>query len=164
MLILILGPPGSGKGTIAQLLAKKIKYQHLDLGSLLRKKATPEMKKYMEQGKLIPNKEIIKFITKYVQGNRILDGFPRNITQAKQIPKPDYIFYLQVKKATIYKRLQNRARIEQRTDDKKEIIKKRLEEYQKKTAPLLKYYTYICINAEPSPQEILKSILSHLKK
>ncbi|MFN3870298.1 MAG: adenylate kinase [Aquificaceae bacterium] len=90
MILVFLGPPGSGKGTQAKNLSKELGLLHLSTGDLLRdavKKATPlglKAKEYMERGELVPDSLIISLIEEVMpsQGGFILDGFPRTITQA----------------------------------------------------------------------------------
>ena len=162
-MIILLGQPGAGKGSVAKLLAKKLNYTHIDTGQLIRTHATKEIKKYMQQGKLLPTKLILPIIKKHLKKKCILDGFPRNIAQAKLLPKPEYIFYLMVEKSLAHQRLLKRAKIEHRTDDTEQVIKKRFKEYEKKTKPLLKFYKPIKVDGNLGTQKLLKQILTHIR-
>lgn len=165
MIIILLGPPGSGKGTMARDLAKRLGLEHIEIGNILRNRKDKKIKEFMQKGKLIPNKIVINIINKKINGkDLILDGFPRTLTQAKMLKqKPNYVFFLQLNKKIIYTRLLKRAKIEGRSDDTKTTISTRIKEYEKQTKPLLKYYSIIKIDATQTPEKVLKDILLHLK-
>ena len=184
MNIIILGPQGSGKGTQAKLLAKKLNLKHISTGELLRQAAQEPTKKgqiikhLLTKGTLIPFEttlELLKPVLKKTTTGFILDGMPRNLRQAehldwflKQIKKSiDQVVYITLSKKSTFERLEKRAEIEGRSDDTKEAIKKRLEIYQKETVPVIRYYqkqgNFIEIDGEPSIKEIHQSILSKLR-
>ena len=93
MKLILLGPPGSGKGTISERLAKEYSLFHLSPGELLReevKKGTTlgkEIKKFIENGDLVPNQFVVELVRLEIDGHKsyILDGFPRTIDQAQAI-------------------------------------------------------------------------------
>ncbi|MBU0470196.1 MAG: nucleoside monophosphate kinase [Nanoarchaeota archaeon] len=93
MKIILLGPPGSGKGTVSERLEKDFNLAHVSAGELLReevKKDTAigrDIKKFMEKGNLVPNRFVVEMVKLEVNGkdNYILDGFPRSVEQAKLI-------------------------------------------------------------------------------
>lgn len=118
MKVLILGPPGSGKGTISEQLEKEFHFFHVSAGELLRKEAaknTAEAKKIktmIDAGHLVPNELVVKLIKKDVKNKRkyILDGFPRNVEQAEAIEdlKVDVAINLDVPEEIIIERLSGR--------------------------------------------------------
>ncbi|MBI4146385.1 nucleoside monophosphate kinase [Candidatus Woesearchaeota archaeon] len=175
MNIIILGPQGSGKGTQAQLLSKKYGYKHLSTGDIIRQgiekkdPAALAIEKGIAQGKLVPDKLILKLVKQNLVENNILDGVPRTITQAEaldEITNIDLVIELQLTDEEGIKRLSSRqhcpkcraiygqesppknkntcdkdgTKLAQREDDKPEAIKKRLETYREETEPLIEYY------------------------
>ena len=124
MRIILLGPPGSGKGTQAKLLSKKYSIPHIAMGDILREevaKKTPLGKKvnvYMSKGELVPDEIVIEVLKKRLQeadcvDGFILDGFPRTLNQAKALDnmlnelnlKIDAVIYIEVPDEEIMKRL-----------------------------------------------------------
>jgi len=122
--IILLGPPGSGKGTQAKLLSKKYSIPHIAMGDILREevaKKTPLGKKvnvYMSKGELVPDEIVIEVLKKRLQeadcvDGFILDGFPRTLNQAKALDnmlnelnlKIDAVIYIEVPDEEIMKRL-----------------------------------------------------------
>ena len=160
MNIILFGPPGAGKGTQAKHLVKKINGFQVSTGDMLR----DEIKKNSEIGKKIINdmndgkfvsdeivNELIKkviFDEKY-KNKLIFDGYPRSLEQAKNLEtilessnqKIDYIFFLNVSKAVIIKRVEKRKTLEKRSDDDSNIILKRYETYMDMTRPVLDFYS-----------------------
>ena len=160
MNIILFGPPGAGKGTQAKYLVKKINGFQISTGDLLRE----EIRKDTEIGKIITNDmnygkfvsdEIVnKLIEKHTldetKKNRLIfDGYPRSISQAKNLEnllnnsnqKIDHIFFLNVNKETIIKRIEKRKIIEKRSDDELNTILNRYETYMKTTRPVLDFYS-----------------------
>ena len=160
MNIILFGPPGAGKGTQAKYLVKKIKGFQISTGELLR----DEIKKDSEIGKIIINDmndgkfvsdEIVnKLIKNFIFDTKkkdklIFDGYPRSLSQAQNLDtmlnnssqKIDFIFYLNVNKETILKRIQKRKTIENRSDDELNTIIKRYDTYMETTKPVLDYYS-----------------------
>lgn len=186
MRIILLGPPGAGKGTQAKVLAEKLKVAHISTGDILRqnvKEETPlgkEAKDYMERGLLVPDGLMAKMLKERfsqadVKSGFILDGYPRNLAQAKTLEEIfesqnigiDWIIYLDSSEKVIIQRLSGRlvcskcqanyhiknmppkkegicdrcgGHLYQRSDDKVETIKRRLEVYRKESADLIDYY------------------------
>lgn len=117
--IIFLGPPGSGKGTQAQLIAKKFKIPHISTGDIFRKiiatnkpkKLAIAIKKYVQSGLLVPDKIVFQAVKSVLEKNKkyILDGYPRNINQAKLIDKyldtNSIVVYFKVPEKEIVKRL-----------------------------------------------------------
>ncbi len=181
MKIVMLGPPGSGKGTYSSRLSKKLGIPHISTGDLLREEVSKgsdlgkKAKEYMDKGELVPNEIVLEILKQRLQQpdcekGFILDGFPRNLEQAKileTITKIDLVIYLDVPDEIIIERLSNRrickkcgaiynlktmppkvpgkcdicgGELYQREDDKPEVVKRRLETYRKETTPLIQYY------------------------
>ncbi len=159
MFILLLGAPGSGKGTQGNILAQRLGLPKITTGDLLRaavKAGTPlgkDAKKYMDKGQLVPDGVILGLIKdelakpEAAQG-AILDGFPRNAAQAELVDRTlaerghrlTHILLLDVGEDELVRRIQARAGIERRSDDTPETIRTRLQVYQRDTAPLIAHY------------------------
>ena len=160
MNVVIFGPPGAGKGTQAQNIAKKFNLLQLSTGDLLRN----EIKNKSEIGKEIDeiiskgdfatddivNKLIANIIFDPKKKNMLIfDGYPRSLSQAKNLDvllknsnqKIDFIFFLNVNKDTIIKRIERRKILEQRSDDDLSTILKRYDTYMETTRPVLDFYS-----------------------
>ncbi|HPC10355.1 MAG TPA: nucleoside monophosphate kinase [archaeon] len=180
-ILIVLGAPGSGKSTQADLICKEFNYEHIIESDLLKQeilKKTPLSKKIakiMNEGKLVPYEItcdiLFKKIKKSKKNKIVIDGFPREINQAIVF---DYfvfsenidflgIVYLSLSKESSVKRLLLRKR----KDDTKKIIQKRLEIYYKETKPVIERYKkqkkLIEIDGEPSIEEIFKNVKNKLK-
>ena len=160
MNIILFGPPGAGKGTQAKYLVNKIDGFQISTGDLLReeiKKDTDIGKKIitnMNDGKFVSD-EIVNDLIKNIildprkKSKLIFDGYPRSISQAKNLnsllgdsnQKIDYVFFLNVDKDTIIKRIEKRKILEKRSDDDLETILKRYDTYMKTTKPVLDFYS-----------------------
>ena len=160
MNIILFGPPGAGKGTQAKYLLKKINGFQISTGEMLR----DEIKKNSEIGKKIINdmndgkfvsdtivNELIKTVISDPQKkNRLIfDGYPRSINQAKNLDllltsshqKIDFIFFLNVNKDMIIKRIEKRKTLENRSDDNLNTILRRYDTYMETTKPVLDFYS-----------------------
>ena len=160
MNIILFGPPGAGKGTQSKFLVKILNNFQISTGDMLReeiKKDTEIGKKiirYMNEGKFVDD-EIVNSLMKKVisdnskKGKLIFDGYPRTIDQAKNLDlllteskqQIDFIFFLNVNKETIIKRIEKRKFEEKRGDDDLDTILKRYDTYLKTTSPVLDYYS-----------------------
>ena len=163
MIIILLGPPGSGKGTQANFIQSKLSIPHLSTGDILRQSVKNEtnlgnkVKNIMAKGKLVSDDLILDVIKERISQSDcdqglILDGYPRNITQAESLNtilkdinrKIDRILFLDVDFAVLQSRIESRSKEnneEKRADDTVEVLIKRLEEYRSQTAPLSEYYS-----------------------
>jgi len=158
--IVLFGPPGAGKGTQAKNLEKKLNNFQISTGDMLRdeiKKDTEIGKKIisnMNEGKFVEDEIVNKLIKKVVfdpqkKDKLIFDGYPRTIEQAKNLDsvlassnqKIDFIFFLNVKKNALIKRIEKRKILEKRSDDDLGIILKRYDTYMETTSPVLDYYS-----------------------
>lgn len=158
--IVLFGPPGAGKGTQSQNLIEKYELIHLSTGDILRGEIsnnTPlglEAKKLMDQGILVPDAVVIGMISNKLDQNPsakgfIFDGFPRTVAQAEALDQLLFsknesisgMIALEVDEVELEKRLLNRGKDSGRPDDQNpEIIRKRVQEYTSKTAPVANYY------------------------
>ena len=160
MNIILFGPPGAGKGTQSKYLVKKINGFQISTGDLLRdeiKKDTDIGKMIindMNDGKFISDKIVNNLIRNFIfdtqkKDKLIFDGYPRSISQAKNLDimlnesnqKIGLIFFLNVNKETILKRLQKRKIIEKRNDDELETTMRRYDAYMETTKPVLDFYS-----------------------
>lgn len=157
MYLMILGAPGSGKGTQGKMLAEHLQVPEVSTGELLRaavKQGTPlgrQAKTYMDRGQLVPDDVILGLIREILdQGKRgmMMDGFPRTVAQAQAVDqllaekqaRVDRVVLLDVAEDELIKRLLARAAKEGRSDDNLESIKTRLKVYHEQTQPLISYY------------------------
>jgi adenylate kinase len=184
--IILMGPPGSGKGTAADDLKVATRYEHVSTGDMLRaavKAGTPvalEAKSYMDRGALVPDDVIIRIVEERLQagpsGARYMfDGFPRTVRQAELLDelfrridgRITHVFDLQVPRSLIIARIGSRrvcrqcgavynlrgmtpkvdgicdrcgGEVYQRPDDNEATVAKRLDVYEKESAPLIEYY------------------------
>ncbi|MEK6809861.1 MAG: adenylate kinase [Nanoarchaeota archaeon] len=118
MKLIILGPPGSGKGTVSERLAKDFNLLHISVGDLLRKEEKKktelgkEIKSYIDKGNLVPHQMAVDIAKKAIgkKKNFIFDGFPRSVDQARSIEELDIdaVIYLDVQEKEVIKRLSGR--------------------------------------------------------
>ena len=163
MIIILLGPPGSGKGTQANFIQNKLSIPHLSTGDILRQSVKNEtdlgnkVKNIMAKGELVSDDLVLDVIKERVSQSDcnlgfILDGYPRNITQAESLNivlkdidrNIDKILFLDVDFEVLESRIESRTKEnneEKRADDTSEVLIKRLEEYKIQTAPLGEYYS-----------------------
>jgi len=157
--LVLLGPPGSGKGTQAARLTAKYRIPQIATGDILRAAVdagTPlgqQVKAYLDRGELVPDSLVVDIIRHRLaepdsKQGFILDGFPRTVPQAQaldallsELQRPlDAVLYLQVDRRSLLDRLSHRAAVDQRSDDRPEIIAHRIDGFLEQTAPLIDYY------------------------
>ena len=160
MNIILFGPPGAGKGTQAKYLVKKLNNFQISTGDILRheiKNDTDIGKKIinvMNDGRFVSDDIVNQLLEKQVfdpqkKNKLIFDGYPRSINQAKNLDllldssnqKIDFVFFLNVNKETIIKRIQKRKILEKRSDDELGTILKRYDTYMETTKPVLDFYS-----------------------
>ena len=185
MRIVLLGPPGSGKGTQAALLVKQLGVPHISTGALLRdaaKRGTKlglQAKALTDQGELVPDDVISGMLEerlgqKDVKSGFILDGYPRNLAQAESLtilldrldqPVEEAIL-IDIEPQQIIKRIAKRAQEEGRADDTEETVRNRLRVYAEQTAPVADYYAerglLTRVLGEGGIDEIFQRVLSIL--
>tara|TARA_B100000579_G_scaffold111736_1_gene89358 strand:- start:1228 stop:1779 length:552 start_codon:yes stop_codon:yes gene_type:complete len=182
MKLLIMGPPGAGKGTQAEILAKRFNLVHLSTGDILRKeidKASEvglKAQTYMNAGNLVPDEVLLEImhstLTELQDSGVILDGFPRTIPQAIGLSKIfqslnqaiDIIINIEVDKDVLIKRLVERAEKSGRPDDTEEVIVNRQNVYSDLTAPLIEFYqsNIIHIDGDGSINQVTERILKRI--
>ena len=182
MKLLIMGPPGAGKGTQAKILANKFDLVHLSTGDILRKEINKssevgiKAQTYMNAGNLVPDEVLLEImqstLTELKDSGVILDGFPRTIPQARGLSKIfqslnqtiDSIINIEVDKNVLITRLVERAKKSGRADDTEEIIVNRQNVYLELTAPLIEFYEskIIHIDGDGSIDEVTERILNHI--
>ncbi|MEJ2668127.1 MAG: adenylate kinase [Deinococcales bacterium] len=156
--VLLMGPPGAGKGTQAALLAEGRGLRKLSTGDMLRghvdrgTELGVRAKGIMDAGELVPDELIVAMVRSEVDGMRpvraLFDGFPRTPVQAAALDKLLHdegveltaAVALEVDEDELVRRLEGRARQEGRSDDNEATIRNRMAVYQRQTQPLLEYY------------------------
>jgi adenylate kinase len=158
--LVLFGPPGAGKGTQSSKIIDKFGLIHLSTGDLLRAEITAgttlglEAKKLMDQGILVPDAVVIGMIENKLNENKaaagfIFDGFPRTVAQAEALDSLlashqlsiTQMIALEVAEEELTQRLLERGQSSGRPDDQNEtLIRKRVQEYMEKTAPVAGYY------------------------
>ena len=185
MRIVILGAPGSGKGTQAKMLVGQLDVPHISTGVLLRNAAKrgTELgllaKSIIDQGELVPDSIMSDIIEERLgrddAGNGfILDGYPRNLAQAKSLDamlerlgRPvQEVIHIDVDPGQIIKRLAKRQQLEGRVDDAEKTVRNRMRVYAKQTAPVADYYeetgVLTRVLGDGPKEEIFQRILSVL--
>ncbi|MEA5583009.1 adenylate kinase [Nodularia harveyana UHCC-0300] len=175
--LIFLGPPGSGKGTQAQVLAEDLNIPHISTGEILRqamKEQTPlgiKAQSYVNNGDLVPDQlvqDLVKerLIQADVKSGWILDGFPRKVTQAGFLEKllaeinqgGERVVNLDAPNDVVVERLLARGR----KDDTEEVIRHRLDVYRNETAPLIEYYRdrqqLITVNGDQSQEKVTNEL------
>jgi adenylate kinase len=156
MRLLLIGAPGAGKGTQAELLAERLGITHISSGDLLRQHVRDSttlgetIRSYVDHGDLVPDGVVMDMLRKPVvaaseTGGYVLDGFPRTVDQAKAafaVAQPlgaevQAAVHLDVPTAELVRRLLSRGR---GSDDTEAVIEHRLQVYEENTVPLLEYY------------------------
>lgn len=185
MRIVILGAPGSGKGTQAAMMVERMGIPHISTGALLRNAAKNgtelglKAKAIIDEGELIPDDIMSGIVEERLSredtvNGFILDGYPRNVAQAKslddmlaRIGKPiQEAIHIDVDPEQIIKRIAKRAKEEGRSDDTAKTVRNRMRVYAEQTAPVADYYEecglLTRVLGDGNKEEILQRILSVL--
>ena len=180
MRIVLVGPPGAGKGTQAVVLSERLAVPHISTGELFRAHADRETdlglaaKEYMDRGDLVPDEVTNEMVHRRleepdVRVGFVLDGFPRTVAQAdvlksylaEQDAELDAVLEFQVPEEVVLDRLLARGR----ADDSAEVIHNRFEVYRSETAPLLEYYAdrLVQVDAVGTVEEVTARALKALQ-
>lgn len=211
MKLVLLGPPGSGKGTQAMMLSKMFDIPHISTGEIFRQhiknqtKLGLKAKGFIDEGHLVPDEIVLELVEDRLEqsdcdNGYLLDGFPRTLNQAESfdeyLKSKDKVLFavidLQVDDSEIIRRMSGRRicmdceavynaingslkegqevcprcgkHLQQRDDDKTEVVTERLSIYHGQTEPLIRYYKNIVIevNGEGTVEEVTKNILDKL--
>ncbi|MGL4956709.1 MAG: adenylate kinase [Bacteroidales bacterium] len=186
--LILFGAPGAGKGTQAEMLAKKYNFIHLSTGEVLRAEiaqGTPRgiaAKALMDKGEFVSDETMLEMVEEKVKANStargfIFDGFPRTIPQAEMLDKMlgnnnlsiTATIALDANEDELVARLLLRGKTSGRSDDQNEsVIRNRLQVYNQKTQPLIGYYNaqkkYISINGIGEIQSIFDELCSAIDK
>lgn len=165
MRLLIMGPPGAGKGTQAVQIAKRLGIAHISTGDLFRANLSQgtalglEAKKYMDAGEYVPDSVTNGMVRDRLkqpdaQDGFLLDGYPRTIAQVAELDGMlagatiDRVIVLTANPDEVVQRLLTRAQEQGRADDTEDVIRRRLEVYAEQTAPLIALYDQRGVLAE----------------
>jgi len=187
MRILMIAPPGAGKGTQGALIAAHFNIPHIATGELLRDHVArgtdlgQAVKAYLDRGELVPDQIVLDMVreamiaARAAGGGYVLDGIPRNIEQARaayEIARElgmtaDVALHLQADDAELTRRLLARAALEHRSDDTAEVIAQRLALYREVTFPIVAWYRdrgiLVSVDAMRSAHEVGREILVALE-
>lgn len=178
--VVLVGPPGAGKGTQAATLSDKLGVPHISTGDLFRAhighstELGQRVKRYLDAGQLVPDEVTNELVRERLaepdaQDGFVLDGFPRNVSQAdllKQVLAEtdqglDAVIEISVDRDALVQRLLARGR----ADDTEDVIRNRLEVYRSETKPLLDYYQdlLLTVNGVGEVDEVTDRILGALR-
>lgn len=187
MRLLLIGAPGAGKGTQAERIAQHFGVTHISSGDLLRKHVADQTsigqtaQAYMVRGDLVPDAVVLDMLRKPVvaaasSGGYVLDGFPRNVEQAKAaygVAKDlgvsvQLAVCLEVAREALIERIVERGKTSGRADDTREVVERRLAVYEASTVPLLEYYRereqLIQVNGDRPVDEVTWSVIVQLQR
>lgn len=180
MNIILIGPPGAGKGTQADFIANKFALSKVSTGDLFRDNIQNETElgnkanEYVNSGKLVPDTIVTEMIEKWLLQNNenwILDGFPRTINQAESLDNIlnsntqilNIVLLISVPNNILENRLLDRQSIENRSDDNIETIKIRIDTYEQETKPLISYYKKTGLLSEIDGSLSISEVSSKIK-
>jgi len=186
MRVLMIAPPGAGKGTQSALIAAHFGIPHIATGELLRDHVARRtelglaVQEYLDRGELVPDQVVLDMVreaivaAKAAGGGYVLDGIPRNMEQARAAyliardlgMTADVALHLDADDAVVTRRLLARAALEQRSDDTADVIAQRLALYHRVTAPIICWYRdrgiLVSVDAMRPVPQVSRDILTAL--
>lgn len=185
MYVILLGPPGCGKGTQSKRLIQNLQIPHLSTGDMLRQAksaGTPlglKVAECIDQGKLVSDELIMDLVAERIQQadcqtGCLFDGVPRTIAQAESLDGMlgkrgvalAHVFELVVDQEELLRRMLERAKVEGRADDNEETIRRRMEVYASETRPLVEYYRQRgklrSVEGTGTPDDVFQRIANYL--
>jgi adenylate kinase len=187
MRVLMIAPPGAGKGTQGALIATHFDIPHIATGELLRDHVARRtavglaVQRHLDRGELVPDQIVLDILraalvtAKAAGGGFVLDGIPRNMQQARAVyliarelgMTADVALHLQADDAELMRRLLARAALEHRSDDTADIIAQRLAIYHEVTSPIISWYRergiLVSVDAMRSVHEVGREILEAMR-
>jgi adenylate kinase len=183
MRLIMLGPPGAGKGTQSELLVQHLKIPHLSTGDMLREVIRQDspvgnhVRQFIDQGLLVPDETVLQLVSERLSepdaaGGWLLDGFPRRVSQASALDEfltgrhtpIDGVLDLRVDKDQLVERMVARGR----SDDQPQVIRQRLETYELQTRPLTEYYQgrrlLESVDASGAVEEVFSRLLQAVQR
>lgn len=183
---IIFGSPGAGKGTQAELLAKKYNLAHLSSGAILRNALqngliSDNTNKYLKAGNLVPEKTIINLMAETIGRQKknqglIFDGFPRTLNQAEKLDEIlkeknltiSKVLEIKINEKEGTKRILERAKTSGRNDDNKKILNNRFRVYRQEMTPIKNYYRtqkkLVSIDGCRTVEEIFQNLSAEIEK
>ena len=186
MRLVIMGPPGAGKGTQAAVIAEAFAIPHISTGAIFRANVGEgtelgrEAKGYMDRGEYVPDSVVNNMVAHRLtesdtDGGFLLDGYPRTVDQLHELNRMlgeadrplDRALEITVNTEEVVQRLLKRAEIEGRADDTEEVIRRRMEVYTAETEPLTSLYSeqgiLVRVDGMGSIEEVSERILAALR-
>jgi adenylate kinase len=183
--VILLGAPGSGKGTQSIILNKKFGFLQLSTGEMIRQNIEDKTELGLKVQTLVNSGEFVnddtilsmvsnRILMKDCKNGFVLDGFPRNVNQAKKFDKIlkennkkiNIVIELKVIKKILFERIQNRAieANEAREDDKGEVLENRIKIYEEQTEPLIPYYKDLGLHYEVNGMKNIDEIALDIER
>jgi adenylate kinase len=187
MRVLLIAPPGAGKGTQGALIAAHFDVPHIATGELLRDHVARRtdlgraVQQHLDRGELVPDQIVLDMVqeavvaAKAAGGGYVLDGIPRNMAQARALyligrelgMTANVALHLQAEDSELTRRLLARAALERRSDDTEEVIRRRLAVYHEVTHPIVAWYAergiLVSVDAMRPAEQVGREILTALE-
>ena len=180
MNVILVGPPGAGKGTQAEFISNEFNLNKISTGDLFREniKNNSELGKkaneYVNSGKLVPDQIVTEMISEWLSSNNnwLLDGFPRTIKQAKSLDNIlnsqkkilNSVLLIEVPNHLLVERLLERQKIEKRSDDDPHTIQVRIDTYEQETSLLIEYYNRLGLLTKIDGSQSISDVSVNIEK